>query len=566
MKKRNTSSRQDSAAGKRHSWMPVVVLLLVLALITSSILGYVLGRNTGTPPLGQIIDTIVLEPEESDVQTALHLAGKVVYSDGTPASGRTLELHSDPATAVSDSNGGFLFENVPQGEHTVSIFNADGTTAAECKINILRNADTKNVSIQQQGKSEYTMEIAVDIRVLEIQFQLDSQMLTIRPEFTYATKDGIVTTPTGSASIKNGVIVTPQGNIFLPDGSVVFPGGNKTDPTRVLLPDDSVAMNKPLSIGDIKVSADGVVTLPDGTVIEPGGQIKKPTGKDETPGDTGVVFDDGITTPIEGEVPVKPTDPAPSSRPEGTGSSSTPNTSSPVSRPESSSTPSSNPAKPPSVSSEPSTSSEAPSESESPSSSEAPGESEPPSSSEGPGGAEPPPASSQPPSSSETPSEPEIPDDGTLNAYGQNKDGTYMEWTQNRTIDLFYNRTSGDRDKIAPGSSGYYLFRLENNRRSDLRIQVNLSESNVHLPLSFTLTPLDAKGNKLSGKAVSGSLDGNGITLNATVGAGDAVTYRLDWVWPSKGNNEKDTIAGSGANRIYTLFMKIHAEEGALYP
>lgn len=537
MEKQNIPAK-NNAAGKRRPWMPVILILLVLAFISSSILGYVLGRNTGTPPLGQIIDTIVLEPEESDTQAVLHLAGRIVYPDGTPAAGRTLELHSDPLTAVSSSNGGFLFENVPQGEHTVSIFNTDGSTAAQCKINIVRDTAAKNVSIQQRDHSRYTLEIAVDIRVLEIVFQLDAQTLTIQPQFSYATKGGIVTTPTGSASVKNGVIVTPQGNVFLPDGSVVFPGADQNDPTRILLPDDTVTVNKPLTTDGIEVSPDGVVTLPDGTVIEPGGQVKKPGEKDETPGQTGVIVDDGTVAPIEGGPPVEPTDPAPSSRPENPSSSGNPNPSSQVSQPENSST--TNP----------------PDESESPASSQAPSESETPSSSE-------PPSSSETSSSSETPSEPEIPDDGKLDAYGQNTDGSYMEWTQDRTIDLFYNRTSGARDKIAPGSSGYYLFRLENNRRSNLRIQVNLTESSVHLPLSFTLTPLDAKGNKLTGKAVSGSLNGSAITLSAAIAAGDAVTYRLDWVWPPEGNNKKDTIAGSGRNLTYTLAMKIHAEEGA---
>ena len=112
-KKQNIPAK-NNAAGKRRPWMPVILILLVLAFISSSILGYVLGRNTGTPPLGQIIDTIVLEPEESDTQAVLHLAGRIVYPDGTPAAGRTLELHSDPLTAVSSSNGGFLFENVPK--------------------------------------------------------------------------------------------------------------------------------------------------------------------------------------------------------------------------------------------------------------------------------------------------------------------------------------------------------------------------------------------------------------------------------------------------------------------
>ena len=56
----------------------------------------------------------------------IHLSGIVAYTDGTPAAGRRLELHSDPITTVSDSKGGFLFPNVPQGEHTISILTDEG--------------------------------------------------------------------------------------------------------------------------------------------------------------------------------------------------------------------------------------------------------------------------------------------------------------------------------------------------------------------------------------------------------------------------------------------------------
>ena len=526
MEKQNAPSARDGAAGKRRPWMPVLLLLLVLALITSGISGYVLGRNAGTPPLGQIIDTVILGPETPEAQTVLHLAGRVVYADGTPAAGRTLELRSDPVTTISGSNGDFLFEDVPQGEHTVSILNADGTKAAERKIEIVRDAAAQNATLKQQDNGAYLLEIAVDIRVLEIELELDAQTMTIRPDFSYATREGVVTTTEGSASIQDGVIVTPQGNVFLPDGSVVFPGGDQTDVTRILLPDDSVTIDRPLSADGIEVSPDGVVTLPDGTVIEPGGQIRQSDGKDETPGETGVIVGDGTVTPIGGRPSAMPT-PAPSPE-DPAGAGSPPETAEPSesARPDPPGTPTPKPAESP----EPS----------------------PPLT--GSGGSS---------SGSDTPSVPEVPDDGVLGAYVQNADGSYVEWTQNHTIDLFYNRTSGDRDKIAPGSSGYYLFRLENSRRSELRIQVELAENGVHLPLTFTLTPLDAQGNPITEKAASGSLNGNSLTLNAAMAAGDTVTYRLDWVWPFEGNDEKDTDAGGGTNLTYTLLMKIHAEEGA---
>ena len=411
-----------------------------------------------------------------------------------------------------------MFDNVPQGEHTVSILNEDGTTAAKRAIRIARDKDAAGASVELQENGTYTVELSVDIRVLEIQIQLDAQTLTIHPDFSYGTKDGMVTTPAGTASVKDGVIVTPQGNVFLPDGSVVLPGASKTDATHVVLPDDTLLINEPVSRDGIDVSPQGVVTLPDGTVIEPGGHIKTPGGKQKIPDETGVIVIEGMVTPIGEDTPEKPSAPSsPGEPPSGPDSSSVPSTP------------------------QTSASSEEPSRPQEPSKPSEPDE----------------------PGVPSEPSVPDVPDDGTLSAYGQNVGGSYTEWTQDRTIDLFYNRTSGERDTIAPGSSGYYLFRLQNNRRSELRIQVDLSESRVHLPLSFTLTPLDAHGHKISGKAAAGSLKGDGITLNTAIEAGSAVTYRLDWVWPAEGNDETDTVAGSGAGLSYTLSMTIRAEEGA---
>lgn len=89
------------------------------------------------------------------------------------------------------------------------------------------------------------------------------------------------------------------------------------------------------------------------------------------------------------------------------------------------------------------------------------------------------------------PSEPE--DQGMLTAEGENAGG-WMVWKSQSSIDLFYNRTGGPAEKIQPGSSGFYRFRLKNTRSKELQITVTLSEDRLHIPLKFTLTPLDAQG------------------------------------------------------------------------
>lgn len=153
---------------------------------------------------------------------------------------------------------------------------------------------------------------------------------------------------------------------------------------------------------------------------------------------------------------------------------------------------------------------------------------------------------------------------GKLSVSGQVPGGQYVSWTQLSTIDLFYNRTTADRAEIAPGSAGYYRFQLKNTRSRDLTIQLTLSEGKqVHLPLQFTLTPLNAKGEKQNALAVKGSFQNGSATLDLAAGIGgrDTVTYQLDWVWPfESGDDQADTRLGE-AGGLYTLYLQIYAEE-----
>lgn len=155
-------------------------------------------------------------------------------------------------------------------------------------------------------------------------------------------------------------------------------------------------------------------------------------------------------------------------------------------------------------------------------------------------------------------------DGGKLSVSGQVPGGQYVSWTQLSTIDLFYNRTTGDRAEIAPGSAGYYQFQLKNTRSRDLTIQLTLSEGKqIHLPLQFTLTPLNAKGEKQNALAVKGSFQDGSATLKLAAGIDgkDTVTYQLDWVWPfESGDDAADTRLGE-AGGLYTLYLQIYAEE-----
>lgn len=544
MKQQNYTSLAESKERKNFPGLPLLLLLLLLALVTSGIVGFILGNNSEPPSLGQIIDTILLAPDLPSAGETIHLTGRVFYTDGTPAASRSLELHSDPLRTVTNSDGGFLFSNVPEGQHTIYVLNSDGTSAAQKELEIVRDSSAETaVSVDMKTGGGYIIELSVDVRILEIEIELDDDTLFINPDrICYEDRDGMVTTPAGTASIRDGVIVTPGGNVYLPDGNVVLPGGGVNDPTYIILTDDTVLTNRQFSSGEINVSADGMVTLPDGTAIHPGGVILTPDGETEMTGQGGVIIGDGIVTPIgsgEGRndafsagMDRKPEPSAPSLSGE-----------------------SDNPVRPdipvvPAESTESNTgqneSSPIPGTSVNPDASGVGGEEENPGGQEGSGDG--------------GGSIPEDSDKGSLHVEGEQKDGGYISWEQNSIIDLFYNPQTGENEKIAPGSSGFYRFRLKNTRKEKLTLILYLKEASgsSYLPLKFTLKPLGLEEN-----AKSGSLaEGNTLTLHAVMEEGEEAVYQLDWEWPfESGMDETDTAAGKQGGS-YTLNLSIHAEGG----
>lgn len=183
MKQQNYTSLAENKERKSFPGLPLLLLLLLLALVTSGIVGFILGNNSEPPSLGQIIDTILLTPDLPSAGETIHLTGRVFYTDGTPAASRSLELHSDPLRTVTNSDGGFLFSNVPEGQHTIYVRNSDGTAAAQKELEIVRDssADTA-VSVDMKTGGGYIIELSIDVRILEIEIELDNDTLFINPD------------------------------------------------------------------------------------------------------------------------------------------------------------------------------------------------------------------------------------------------------------------------------------------------------------------------------------------------------------------------------------------------
>ncbi len=573
----------DKRQNRRNRTVPLLMFLLVLFMFTSGIVGYMLGKRTGAESNGQLIDTILLEPEQEVKPPAvLHLAGQALYSDGTPAAGRTMELHSTPMTTVTDSVGMFLFSGVSEGEHHVYVLGDDGVITAERKIVLEHQQESEGVEISMGNDGEYVIQLAVDVRLLEISIEVEQGGIYINPEkFTYAKTDGWVITPEGTASIENGPVVTPVGNVCLTDRTIVLAGGTKEDPTAVILPDDTVIYPKtPYSAGENEISPDGVIHLPDGTEIEPGGQIIPPSGELYGPGAGGAQISESKV------IPIGQTSPPDSSQTPGTGQSAEPGglpnepggpaltetTLGQTYKPENSGTPGNEAETGNAYQPSPDATEQTETKKDSGNIGGENGGSHTGGGSHGgsvSGGSTAESSSSENGSSAEESSSSETEssaeDRGKLNVSGQAGNTTkFISWTQTGIIDLFYNRQGGDEALLAPGSSGYYLFQLENSRNEALAICLVLTEGTEnHLPLTFKLAPSGIKSKPPSGSSARGTLSGENKTLvlETSVKAGETARYRLDWEWPINGNDEEDTAAGEKGGP-YTLALTIHAEGG----
>jgi len=131
-------------------------------------------------------------------------------------------------------------------------------------------------------------------------------------------------------------------------------------------------------------------------------------------------------------------------------------------------------------------------------------------------------------------------------------------WTQQASIDLFRPLDGSSERRIAPGSKGYYLFKLKNGRSGKVQFTLAIRESGFHVPLKYRITDSETRG-ELSGwqtaapetETVSGAL----VLEGGTEG-----TYRIEWQWPFDGDDRTDTALGREGG-TYTLKLTIRAED-----
>ncbi len=64
------------------------------------------------------------------------LEGRILDEDGNPLANKIVELHSEPITTRTDTDGNYRFENVTSGEHTLFVKEEDGTEIATMPLKV----------------------------------------------------------------------------------------------------------------------------------------------------------------------------------------------------------------------------------------------------------------------------------------------------------------------------------------------------------------------------------------------------------------------------------------------
>lgn len=545
---------------KRRKWIILILFLFLFMMMTTGFVGYILGKSSrfSDDMHGKAIDTIHITQSEARV----HLGGKIFYSDGTPYAGGIIQLHSEPRQTVTDDTGAFVFDNAEGGSHTVSILDEAGNVLAETKVNISKEDIKEGASVQLLNNEAYQVDVAMDIKFLEVQLEIDKESgkLYINPDkVTYLTEDGIVVSPTGKADIKNGIIVTPMGTVITTDGTIIC-GSGENDNKKVII-----------SSGGLNNKEDGSIQAPDGTTIRPDGTIMY---KDTVIDTSGVSMNSNGSKlePGEGGYQILEDDNNSVQMPLGKDTEERIGNNSKTlagenQRTDENDTGRDNPASGTQGTNTPSDNNQGTSDTNIPVINDPviinPGNNNWENNNSG---------TDNPGTDTPEPDNPNKPDDtkpdDTETDYGVQFAGGTSEqqlkaWIQATEIDLFYNRTAGEDDVtlLAPGAEGYYLFRVNNDNNFSIAIDLAVSEKSLHLPLEFAIA--DISGNLLTSwtwATEKAEVYTDKITLK---NRGQEI-YQIKWRWPyytSETQDAEDTRIGKLDERSYTVDLYIRAEQ-----
>lgn len=570
-------SKYDNAPSKSRILLWVLVTAVFLLFVTIYMIGFIMEPKTRyynhQKGIQQILNTIFINPilkTEDTMRTAVSMSFKIIYEDGSPCIGKNVEVTggSKLISKITDIHGLALLENLRYGQNSIQIKDRDGTILGECELEItLLQNGMLSIKANNSEFQARTFVTEGNITYLEIELTIDSDSKSVsldKGNISYLTEQEKFVTPEGSSDVDD-IFVTPGDVTVLPDGTVVaireYPDGIKQKETVIItkdgdviiITDDGIIINgaenpSPDEIdskSDIELTPDGGIKTPDGTIITPDGDIIPPQ-TDSSSADTTVPYENttnsstDYTEPSESE-----------SGSEYTGSEYSESTE--PSEPTGSSDYSEE-------STSPTKLSESETESSEPSQTDETKPTKP--SSGGGGGSSAESGNSSTDSSEQNPTKP-TQTDSTKEYPKPSGDVTVYQgdtaWSQLSTIDIF-----NDIDKLYPGASGSYIFRIVNTNSFDVEFTFHVTEKEHPagaIPLLYKL--------KKGGEYIVGSAGNNGwVTsdylkdVKVPLGAGCDISYEIEWKWMyESGNDAYDTAIGSAEDLIHKFYFKIYIEQ-----
>ncbi len=151
-------------------------------------------------------------------------------------------------------------------------------------------------------------------------------------------------------------------------------------------------------------------------------------------------------------------------------------------------------------------------------------------------------------------------DPGTVEVSRSDDRASWQTWTQQAEIDLFRPLDGYGERLIAPGSEGYYLFRVKNGRSRAIKFTLGIKEGDFHIPLEYRLATDELTPRGLTDWQTA-ALDSETVSSAVQLAASGERRYRIEWRWPFDGNDVVDTALGSRDGRIYTLHLNIRVED-----
>lgn len=513
-------------AEKKHSILRGVLIVLFLAFcLSSGTVGFLLGRNA-SHAAGEMVDTIVLSPGASSYtrENVLHYLTGRVLDDEVPLAGVTVLLVEEERSDVTNEQGKFYFSDLPTGTYTVRLLDETGETCGETLLG-LEYSDQAAISAEV---SEHAASFSLpdQSRLLELVLDLEEEGgVTVDQENSYfVTRDGQVGSFDGAAvqAPEEGRVVTPAGDtvdaqgyvmlvseavVITPTGQAVEAEiGEETAPGTVLAEDGSL------------LTEEGITLLPSSQVLLPTGELvggnkvlvvtrDEVEELEELPDTYTPVVQQPQALPAE-EPAAEPTAVQPQAL------STEEPAAEPTARPQADPTPTPTPVP--------------------------------------------------------TPKEGVRLEDRDGRTWAWVGDTRVAEWSQRALVDLFRNRSQdlGEEDGmvvVAPGTKGYYLFRLENPESYDIAYTISLEEASFHLPIRYSVMNNSNNRSYLYRQRFA---EGEVLTTSeVTIAAGKSMDLRIDWDWSyedwfrKEKDDALDTAAARRADRTYLLALDLHAYE-----